>query len=86
MPIAQGHGELVRHLETERARLCEANMMGLGRPATAYQARLVRDEGEVSLVAHALFLGKSELTRRLRGAGRSNVLCFAGALATGYPC
>jgi hypothetical protein len=73
VPIAQGHGELVRHLETECAGLCEANMMGLSRPAAADQAGLFRHEGEVTLIAHALFLGESQLTRRLRGlAGRTS--------------
>ena len=84
VPIAQRHGELVRHLETERARLREANMMGLGRPATADQARFIGDEGEVGLVAHALFLGEGQLTRHLRGAGRKNVQRFAGALGAGF--
>ena len=83
--VTQGNGELVRHLETERARLREANMMGLSRPATAYQAGLFGDEGKVSLIAHPLFLRKGQLTRRLRGAGRKNVPCFAGAFAAGFP-
>ena len=73
MPIAQRYGELIRYLEAERARLSEADVVRLSRSATAHQARFVRYEGEVSLVAHALFLGEGELTGRLRGAGRKNV-------------
>ena len=53
--------------------------MGLGRSAAAYQARLICDEGKVSLIAHALLLRKSQLTWRLRLVG-SIVLSFDVAL------
>ena len=80
MPIAQWNGELVGNLEPERARLGKANVMGLGRSAAAYEARFISDEGKVSLIADALLLWKSQLTRRLRLVG-SIVLSFAVALA-----
>lgn len=80
MPIAQRNGELVGNLEPQRARLGKANVMCLGRSAAAYEARFISDEGKVSLIAEALLLWKSQLTRRLRLVG-SVVLSFAVALA-----
>ena len=65
MPVAQGHGELVRDFEAERAALGKANVVGLRRPATANEAGLVGDEGKASLVADALFLGKGQLAGRV---------------------
>ena len=62
MPIAQGHGELVRHLEAQGARLSEANVMRLSRAAAADEAGLAGNEGKVGLIADALFLREGQLT------------------------
>ena len=55
--IAQRHGELVRHLETERPLLRETNMVRLRGAAAAHEARLAGNEGEVRLIADALVFG-----------------------------
>ena len=72
--IAQGHGELVRHLETERPLLGEANMVRLGGPAGAHEAGLAGNEDEMRLVANALVLGNEQLTRFARALGKSVIL------------
>jgi hypothetical protein len=41
---AQGHAELVTHFPSKRAQLREANMVGIGWRAAAYQASLLRYE------------------------------------------
>ena len=63
MPVAQRHGELIRHLEPECARLGEANVMRVCRPPPADEAWLVGDEGEVRLIADARVFGDEQLTR-----------------------
>ena len=59
VPIAQGHGELIRYLEAQRARLSEANVVRLRGPAAADEAGLTCNEGEVRLVADALLFRES---------------------------
>ena len=71
MAVAQRHGELIRHLEPERARLREANVMRLGWAPPANEAGLAGDEGEVRPIADALVFWEEQLTsicggRRLR--------------------
>ena len=46
---AQRHGELIAHFSPERAVLREPQMMGIGGPAAANQARLFGDELDVVL-------------------------------------
>ena len=56
MPITQWHGVLVRHLETHGPGLREFQVMGLRRSATADEAGLSRDEGQVIAIANSRFL------------------------------
>ena len=87
MPIAQGHGELIRHLEAERARLSEANMMRLSRPAAADKAGLVRDEGEVGLIADTLFsLGRPADPALRFGLSGESLARFAIASQCWFHC
>ena len=64
VPVAQRHGELVRHLETERPLLGEANMVRLRGPAAAHEAGLAGNEGEMVFIANAFVLGDEQLPRR----------------------
>ena len=59
MPIAQGHGELIRHFEAQGARLSEAKVVRLRGPAAADKAGLAGNEGEVRLIADALLFRES---------------------------
>ena len=72
--VAQRHGELIRHLEPEGARLREANVMRLCWPPPAHEARLVGNEGEVRPIADALVFGDEQFAGiwggRLRVLGR----------------
>jgi hypothetical protein len=47
MRATEGHCELIAHFAAERTRLREAQMVGIGRPATADQARLLNQRGAV---------------------------------------
>jgi hypothetical protein len=40
MPTTERHGELIAHLETNGARLSEAQVMGIGRLSSTDQTRL----------------------------------------------
>ena len=53
MEPANRHGELVTDLSPERSWLGKAQVMWVGRRATAQEARLGRDEPAVLLVAQA---------------------------------
>jgi hypothetical protein len=53
MAAAQRHGEFIAHFSTERAVLREAQMMGVGRPAAADQARLFGHELDVVFITKA---------------------------------
>ena len=53
MAAAERHRELVAGLAAERARLHEAQMVGIRRLAAAQQARLLGDKSQVLLVAIA---------------------------------
>ena len=63
VPVAQRHGELVRHLETESPLLRETNMVRLRGAAAAQDAGLPGDEGEMRLITNALVLGNEQLPR-----------------------
>ena len=65
---AERHGELVAHLAAERARLHEAEVVGVGGLAGADQAGLLRDEPQVLLVAVAARCGDGQ--HALVDAGR----------------
>ena len=54
---AQRHGELIAHFSPERAVLREPQMMGIGGPAAADQARLFGHELDVVFVTKAARLG-----------------------------
>ena len=58
---AQRHGELIAHFSPERAVLREPQMMGIGGPAAADQARLFGHELDVGLVTKAARLGMDQL-------------------------
>ena len=55
---ADRNGEFIADLAAERAKLGKAQMMGVGRRATAQQAGLAADELAVVLVAQADCLGR----------------------------
>ena len=55
VPVAQGHGELIRYFEAQTSRLGEANVMRLRGPAAANEAGLACNEGEVRLVGALMF-------------------------------
>ena len=57
---AERDGELVTDLAAERAALCEAEVMGVGRLPSADQAGLLRDVTEVIAIADAPWLGEGE--------------------------
>ncbi len=57
MASAQRHSELIADFSTERAVLREPQMMGIGGPTVANQARLLGDELDVILVTKAARLG-----------------------------
>ncbi len=59
--VAQGDGVLIRHLEPEGAALGKAQVVRVRWLAPANEAGLVGDEGEVRLIANALFFGEGEL-------------------------
>ena len=61
MSSAQRYGELVTDFAAERPALGEAKMMGIGRPATADQARLLRHISDVVSIADPARLRKSQL-------------------------
>src|SRR3954468_11784043 len=50
MQAAYRHGELVAHLETQRARLGKAQVVRIARAAAAHKTRLVRYKAAVLLV------------------------------------
>ena len=81
MAVAQRHGELIRHLEPQGTRLCEANVMRLGGATAAHQARLVGNEGEVSSIADALIFWDEKFAG-IRG-GRLGVLGRRGLRGRG---
>jgi hypothetical protein len=51
MPAAKRDRELITHLETNGSRLCEPQVMGIGRLPAADEARLSGNEFQVCLVA-----------------------------------
>ena len=53
MASAQGYRELVAHLASHRAGLCELQMVGVGGTSRADQARLRSYEFEVDFVAES---------------------------------
>ena len=57
VPVAQRHGELIRHLEPEGTRLREANVVRLRGATPTHEARLVGNEGEVRLITNAGVFG-----------------------------
>ena len=60
MPPAQWHCEFVTHLAAKRARLSEAQMVGVRRPPAADQARLCGDKPDMVAVANSPWLGEGE--------------------------
>jgi hypothetical protein len=65
------HRELVTDLATERTRLREAQMVWIGGPATAYQARLLNHVPDMIAVTNTTRFGedKHTLVYLSRGAG-----------------
>ena len=57
MAAAERDGKLVAHLDAERARLCEAEMVGVTWLAPADETGLRRDEAKMRLIAATLRLG-----------------------------
>ena len=64
---AYGDRELIAHLAAERAGLCEADVMRVGRRAAANDAGLLRDESAVIFVAQSNGLWSDAATARRRG-------------------
>jgi hypothetical protein len=62
MRAAERDGELVADFTTECTRLREAQMVWIGRPTAANQARLFHDMPDVVAVAKATSLRKGERT------------------------
>jgi hypothetical protein len=62
MTSAQWDGVFVADPATDGARLCKSEMMGIGRPPSADQARLRRHEAEVRAVAVAARFAQRERT------------------------
>ena len=60
MGPAQGDGEFVAHFSTERPRLHEAQMVGIGGHSPTYEAGLLGDESEMLLVAVPFRLANRE--------------------------
>ncbi len=58
---AQRHGELIAHFSPKRAVLREAQMMGIGRPAAADQARMFNHVLDVVFIAKAARFGMDQL-------------------------
>ena len=85
MAAAQRYGELITHLETDRPRLREPQVVGIGRLPAANQARLGGNKFQVCLVAQALGLGDGELALSilpLRKAGAAGARGGAAALSS----
>jgi len=51
---AKGHSEFIADLQSQRARLCKAQMMGIAGVSSTDKARLRGDKAKVGLVAPAL--------------------------------
>ena len=61
MPAAKRDRELITHLETNGSRLCEPQVMGIGRLPAADEARLSGNEFQMCLVTQALRFSDDEL-------------------------
>jgi glycerol dehydrogenase-like iron-containing ADH family enzyme len=61
MNPAQGHRELVAHLQSHRPRLDESEVVGVGGASAADQTRLRRHEFEMGFIAQPSWLAESEL-------------------------
>ena len=68
------HGELVADLSPERTGLGKAQVMWVGRRATAHEARLGRDEPAVFFVAQADGLCRDVAAADVRSIGGSGRL------------
>jgi len=60
MDAAQGRHEFVTYLSSERTRLREAKVVGIGRLSSTYETRLLGDEAEMLLIAVATWLGNRQ--------------------------
>ena len=60
MTAAEGHGELIADLETQRSRLSKSQMMWIGRLPAADQARLRGDESQMGFVTNSFGFGDGE--------------------------
>ena len=78
---AERHGELVTDLAAKRSRLGEANVVRLGWPSAAENARLRRHMPQMLLVANALWLVEGERTLVDRGplTRTSRRTCYVAA-------
>ena len=74
MEPADRHGKLVADLSPERSRLGKAQVMGVGRRATAHEARLGRDEPAVFFVAQSNGLCRDAAAADVRSIGGSGRL------------
>jgi hypothetical protein len=57
MDPTQGRDEFVTYLSSERTRLREGEVVGIGRLSSAYEAGLLGDKSEMLLIAVASRLG-----------------------------
>ena len=60
MGPAQGDNEFIAHFSTERPRLHEAKMVGIGRLSSTYETRLLSDKSEMLLASVASRLAYRE--------------------------
>ena len=74
MEAAYRHGELIADLSPERTGLGKAQVMWVGRCATAHEARLGRDEPAVFFVAQADGLCRDVAAADVRSIGGSGRL------------
>ena len=61
MNSAQGHGELVAHLQPHRPRLGKSEVVGVGWASSADQTRLRRHEFEMGFITQSTWLAEGEL-------------------------
>ena len=60
MGPAQGDSEFVAHFSAKRPRLREAEMVGIGRLSSTYEAGVLGNKSEMLLIAVASRLGNRE--------------------------
>ena len=72
VPATERDCKFIADFAAERATLCKAQMVRVGRLATAYQARMLRNELYVLAIAQSARLRPAQCTLVDRGKGKSH--------------